>query len=158
MRKTAILLLLALIPGVLAQSLTVEIVDYRHSSRYIDKEGCYKGEVNGIDAYLAETIITIRVKQNGAPIPNADVRIVYEIREGGKKERKEEYFKTDVWGEAEIELPFVEREPVEVIIEAVAQPEEGLGGISGSTKIIVVPYMWRGISPREFLPWWTKRQ
>lgn len=159
MRKTAVLIAtIVLVPCVLAQGLSIEITDYRHSTNYIDKEDCYKGSQNGIDAYLADTIIKIRVTQNGAPIPNADVRIAYEIENRSRTERKEEYFKTDVWGEAEIELPFVEREPVEVIIEAVAQPEEGFSGISGSTKVIVVPYMWRGVSAEEFLPWWTKRQ
>jgi uncharacterized protein YxeA len=149
MKKIAILLLFVLVPCVVAEGLSIKVVDYRHSNRYIDKEDCYKGEENGIEMYLAGTIIKIRVTEGTTRIPDADVRITYEL--DGKK--KEEYFKTDVWGEVEIELPFVERRPVEVQIDAVAQPNEGLGGISGSKRIIVVPYMFR--SPGEFLSWWT---
>ncbi|MDY6985625.1 MAG: hypothetical protein SVE93_04390 [Candidatus Thermoplasmatota archaeon] len=147
MKRIAILLLFMLVPCVIAEGLSIEIVDYRHSSRYVDKEDCYKGEENGIEMYLTGTIIKIRVTA-GAPIPDADVRITYEL--DGKKE---EYFKTDVWGEVEITLPSVERKPVEVRIDAVAQPEEGFGGISGSKRIIVVPYMFR--NPGEFLSWRT---
>ncbi len=147
MKKIAILLLLMLVPCVIAEGLSIEIVDYRHSSRYLDKEDCYKGEENGIEMYLAGTIIKIRVTEGTTRMPDADVRITYEL--DGKK--KEEYFKTDLWGEVEIELPFVERRPVEVQIDAVAQPEEGFGGVSGSIKIIVVPY--RLGNPGEFLSW-----
>lgn len=152
MKKIAILLLLMLVPCVIADGLSIEIVDCRHPSRYIDKEDCYKGSQNGTDVYLTETIIKIRVTA-GSPIPNADVRITYEL--DGKKEK--EYFKTDVWGEVEIALPFVDRKPVEVQIDAVAHPQSdngGLGGaLSSSTKVIVVPYMLR--SPGEFLSSWT---
>ncbi len=151
MKKIAILLLFMLVPCVIAEGLSIEIVDYRHSNRYIDKENCYRGSQNGTDMYLTETIIKIRVTEGTTRMPDADVRITYELE--GKRET--EYFKTDVWGEVEIELPFVDRKPVEVQIDAVAQPEEGFGGISGSKRIIVVPYnMFR--SPGEFLSWWTR--
>jgi len=155
MQRTAILLLtLALLPCVLAQSLDIKVVDYRHPSRYINKKDCYRGSQNGVDVYLTETIIKIRVTEGGAPIPDADVRIVYEARNRSRPERKEEYFKTDLWGEVEIKLPFVE-EQTEVTIDAIARPtggEELLGGISGSKKVIVVPYGFR--NPREFLTGW----
>ena len=153
MRKTAMLLLLVLVPAVIAQSLSIDIVDYRHPSRYMDKEDCYKGKQNGVEMYLTDTIIKVRVREGGAPIPNADVRIVYETVEGRKKETVEERFKTDEWGTVEIKLPYVE-EGTEVRIDAVAQPKEGLGGLSGSMKIIVVPYN-RG-KPRELLSNFTK--
>jgi hypothetical protein len=58
-----------------------------------------------------------------------------------------------VWGEAEIKLPFVE-DATEVRIDAAAQPKEGLGGLSGSMKIIVVPYNLG--KPRELLSDFTK--
>jgi hypothetical protein len=152
MQRTAILLLtLALLPCVMAQSLDIEVVDYRHSSRYIDKKDCYRGSQNGVDVYLTETILKIRVTEGGAPIPDADVRIVYEARNRSRLERKEEYFRTDVWGEAEIKLPLVE-EQTEVTIDAVARPKEGVGGVSGSKKIVLVPYGFR--NPREFLTGW----
>jgi len=151
MKKVILLAALILAPCVLAQSLDIRVVDYRHPNRYIDKEDCYKGSQNGTETYLTETIIKIRVTA-GSPIPDADVRISYEL--DGKRET--EYFKTDVWGEVEIALPFVERKPIEVQIDAVAHPQSDdgeLGGaLSGSTKVIVVPY---GRSPGEFLSWWT---
>ena len=153
MRKTAMLLLLVLVPAIMAQSLSIDIVDYRHSTRYMDKEDCYRGTQDGIEMYLTDTIITVRVTAGGSPIPNADVRITYEIKNRSKLERKEEYFKTDVWGEAEIKLPFVE-DLTEVRIDAAAQPKEGLGGLSGSMKIIVVPYNLG--KPRELLSDFTK--
>jgi hypothetical protein len=153
MRKTAMLLLLVLVPAIMAQSLSIDIVDYRHSTRYMDKEDCYRGTQDGIEMYLTDTIITVRVTAGGSPIPNADVRITYEIKNRSKLERKEEYFKTDVWGEVEIKLPFVE-DLTEVRIDAAAQPKEGLGGLSGSMKIIVVPYNLG--KPRELLSDFTK--
>lgn len=148
------LLLLALIPGIMAQSLTVEVADYRHSSKYIDKEDCYRGKQNNVEMYLTETIITVRVTAGGSPIPDADVRISYEINNRSRSERKEEYFRTDVWGEVEIKLPFVERNETEVTIDAVAQPKEGFEGLNGSMKIIVVPYNFG--KPRELLSNFTK--
>jgi hypothetical protein len=89
MRKTAMLLLLVLVPAVMAQSLSIDIVDYRHSTRYMDKEDCYRGTQDGIEMYLTDTIITVRVTAGGSPIPNADVRITYEIKNRSKLERKE---------------------------------------------------------------------
>ena len=129
-------LLLSFFPlSALARSgtLQIEIVKVEHEH--------VKDPQRGNTTFLTLTNITVCVSEiGGSPMPNAYVRLVYEY--DGKKEMQN--YRTDVWGEATIELPFIEFEKVEATIEAVVHPEGDslVGSMSGSLNITIIPYFF----------------
>jgi hypothetical protein len=130
----AVLLFLSLSFSALAEpgTLQIEIVKAEH-------ERVKDPQINNT-TFLAETNLTIKVTEGNSPIPNAYVRLVYEYE--GKEEKQ--YYKTNVWGEVTIKLPFLEFEEVEARIDAVVHPEDDSldGSMHGSINITIVPYLW----------------
>ena len=130
------ILLLSFFPlSALAESgtLQIEIVKVEHEH--------VKDPQRGDTTFLTETNLTVCVSEKGGSrMPNAYVRLVYEYE--GKKETQN--YRTDVWGEATIELPFIEFEKVEARIDAVVHPEGDslVGSMSGSLNITIIPYFF----------------
>jgi len=130
----AVLLFLSFSFSALAEPGTLQITIVKAEHEHVKDP-----QINNT-TFLAETNLTIRVTEGNSPMPNAHVRLVYEYE--GKEEKQ--CYKTNVWGEATIELPFLEFEEVEARIEAVVHPEDGSmhGSMSGSINITIVPYFW----------------
>ena len=115
---------------VTAAGLEIEVKSFEHPSPYI------KNPQRGENSFLSETILTVCVTAQGEPIPNADLRLSYER----KGEKEADYYKTDLWGEAKVELPFIEFGAVNVTIDAVVHSAEGFEALSGSLNITIVGY------------------
>jgi len=124
------LLLLAPIPAVLAQpdTLTIEVVEVTH-------EYVRNPQIDDT-TFITESNLTIGAWADGSPVPFADVRLTYELKD--KIERI--YYKTDIWGEVTIPLPFIEFKEVEARIDVIKHGE--CSTVSGSMEITIVPYFW----------------